>query len=120
MYSIMVEATFCATHQVRYPNGELEPLHGHDWIVRAHFQRVELDNNAMVVDFDAAQHALKHIAAELHHKNLNEHPHIGEANPTAERVAKWIFDCFARVGLHTVCRVDVAEAPGCIATFEQT
>lgn len=117
MFSITVEASLNAQHQVRLPDGALEPLHGHDWQVRARFDARQLDPLDMVVDFSAAQGALREIVADLHHTNLNRIEAFAGTNPTAERVAELIYRRLERTGLRSVAQVEVTEAPGCTAVF---
>ncbi|MGB2986249.1 MAG: 6-carboxytetrahydropterin synthase, partial [Phycisphaerae bacterium] len=114
MYAVTVEAGFSAVHRVRLRDGTLEPQHGHDWHVRARFARAELDDAGMVIDFGNARSALQSIVAQLHHTNLNHHEDLADSNPTAEVVARYIFERLAKMGLSTVSRVEVTEAPGCV------
>lgn len=120
MFTIAVEAGFSATHWVRYANGAVEKPHGHDWRVRAFFSRSHLDDVGMVIDFSEAQAALRSAVRELENTDLNAHPSLRGANPTAEVVAKHIFDRVFAAGLSTLYRVEVTEAPGCVAIFECT
>ena len=118
MYSVSVEARFSAVHRVRLPDGTLEPPHRHEWIVRASFARAELDQLGMVVDFSAAQSGLRSVTARLDQKELNTCEGLTGQNPTAEVVARYIFQCLVDAGFSTVSRVEVTEAPGCVAAFE--
>ena len=120
MYTTRVEAGFSAVHRVRMPNGTLEPDHGHDWVVRAFFARSELNEKGMVIDFHDAESSLKAVLAQLHHTDLNSHQAFAGALPTAEIVAKYVFDQLRASGLAAVCRIEVAEAPGCIAIYESS
>ena len=43
MYDVTVEASFCSSHQLRLANDELEPLHGHNWEIKARFAGEQLD-----------------------------------------------------------------------------
>ncbi len=117
MYGIVVEVTFSAVHHVRLPSGTVEPVHGHDWLVRAHFARESLDELGMVVDFDAAGGALRSIAADYHHGDLNDHVDFSGVDPTAEVVAKAVFDRLSAADLPAPLRVEVTEAPGCLAWY---
>jgi 6-pyruvoyltetrahydropterin/6-carboxytetrahydropterin synthase len=103
---------------VRLHDGTLETPHDHDWKVRAQFARRELDEMGMVFDFSTAQDALNAILTRLHGTDLNTNAHLDGLNPTAEVVAKYIFECLAGRGLNSVFRVEVTEAPGCVAAFE--
>ena len=118
MYTITVEASFSAVHRLRYPDGVVEPLHGHDWVVHALFARPDLDDNGMVVDFHQAQQALQSVVQPLHHTDLNENEAIGGRNPTAEVIARHVYLRLHALGMTTARRVEVTEAPGCVAAYE--
>jgi len=119
MYSVSIESSFSATHQVRRPDGSLEPLHGHDWKVRVRYARAELNAQGMVVDFEIARAALDRILTLLRHSNLNENDVLKGATPTAEVVARWAFDQLQAEGPPGLTRVDVTEAPGFAAGYER-
>ncbi|MCO6439134.1 MAG: 6-carboxytetrahydropterin synthase [Phycisphaerae bacterium] len=118
MYTVIIESTFCAIHRVRMPDGTLEPPHGHDFRVRAYLSGEMLDENDMVVDFHAAQVAMHEILAPLQHTDLNEHPAFASGYPTAERIARHVFDALVAAGFRGVTRVELTEAPGCVAVYE--
>jgi 6-pyruvoyltetrahydropterin/6-carboxytetrahydropterin synthase len=119
MYEICIQARFSATHQVRVYDGEFEPLHGHDWAVKAVFRGPELDRIGVLVDFVAAEQALRAVVAALDHTYLNEVPLLRGLNPTAEHVARRVFEeLAARMGAQTpLFAVYVREAPGCTAGY---
>jgi len=120
MFTIVVEAEFSATHRVRYLDGTVEEPHGHAWRVRALFSRSQLDDVGMVIDFGVAQSALRSAVNELENTNLNSHPALRGANPTAEVVAKHLFDRILIAGVSTLRRIEVTEGPGCVAFFERS
>ena len=119
MFTVIVEEKFSATHRVRYQDGTVEEPHGHAWRVRAFFSRSHLDDVGMVIDFGEAQTALRSAVNELENTDLNAHPALHDANPTAEVVAKHLFDRILADGVSTLRRVEVTEAPGCVAFFER-
>jgi 6-pyruvoyltetrahydropterin/6-carboxytetrahydropterin synthase len=118
MFTVIVETGFSAIHSVVLPDGTLEPPHGHDWRVRAHFAAEALNEFGMVVDFEEAKKALSQVAAQLEQTNLNENPEIPGPCPTAEVVARHIFEQIRRQGLPSLKKVEVTEAPGCVAAYE--
>ena len=122
MYEVTVEASFCATHSLKLPDGSREPLHGHDWAVNATFASESLDETGIVVDFCAAQGQLHRVVESLHHTHLNDQVWFNETNPTAENVARAIFDQLLGSGpwKGKLQRVGVAEAPGCAAAYAVT
>lgn len=119
MYEVIVEDAFSAAHQLRLPTGRLEPLHGHDWKVKARFEGPALNDWGVLVDFVEVQAALREITARLNHRHLNELTEFRTANPSAENVARLIFDKLRAAGTfgeHLVS-VRATEAPGCIGGF---
>jgi 6-pyruvoyltetrahydropterin/6-carboxytetrahydropterin synthase len=119
MYTAIVEAGFHAAHHVRLPDGTWETPHEHDWRVRAHFCRAELDDAEMVVDFCRAQSELEAILARLDHQDLNRFAGLSGRSPTAEVVARYLCDALRARGFDEVRRVEVREAPGCVAAYER-
>jgi len=121
VYEVTVEASFCASHQLRLSNGELEPLHGHNWQVWARFEADQLDAQGLLVDFVDVQTALDGMMAQLHHHHLNDLPWFQKDNPSAENVAKFIFDELDGAGDFGRCLalVRVLEAPGCVAGYRR-
>ena len=119
MYEVRVQAGFSAAHQVRMYDGRLEPLHGHDWEVEAVFRGPELDGIGVLVDFVVVEGTLRAVVAGLHHTCLNEAPMLGGLSPTAEHVARRIFEeLAARLGPGApLIGVYVREAPGCTAGY---
>ena len=119
MYEVSVEAVFSAAHRVRMPDGTLEPVHGHDWRVRVTFAADVLNKAGFVVDFVAAENALREAVGALHHTDLNTCPAMGGLNPSAENVARVIYDLIGRNEVlgAALDRVRVTEAPGCNATY---
>ncbi len=118
MYSVTVESRFSATHQLRLACGDLEPMHGHDWLVRAKVRALDLCDLGMVVDFHRLESLLNDVVGVLHHKHLNSVEVLHGKNPTAEVLARHVFDAVRAKGLEGLTRVEVTEAPGCIAAYE--
>lgn len=125
MFSIIIEDTFAAAHALRFPDGSEEEIHGHNWQVEVEIAREELDEIGFVCDFHPVEDVLKDLLTEFHNKNLNAHDYFMEVNPTAERVAEYIFRRM-EAGLRErgvvlepakLSRVSVTEAPGCRAVY---
>jgi len=119
MYTVIVESTFSATHRLRLDGDAVEPLHGHDWRVRARFGCRELNALGMVVDFEQARAALEAVLQPLRYTNLSDHESFRDANATAEALARYIFEQLVTAGLECVRSVEITEAPGCVAIYER-
>ncbi len=92
MYEIMIEDTFASAHQLRGYNGPCENMHGHTWKVQVFLSGTELDKLGMLYDFKTAKKVLKGVLEEFDHKNLNEVECFKDVNPTAENIARVIFE----------------------------
>jgi 6-pyruvoyltetrahydropterin/6-carboxytetrahydropterin synthase len=121
MFEVRVQGRFRAIHRVRYADGQWEPSHPHDWSVEARYRRPRLTSQDWVVDFVEVQRQLSDTLAALEGTDLNQHPDPLLANPTAERVAQWLYQSLtAREGAGaSLYAVGVEEAPGCRALFMQ-
>lgn len=121
-YEVRVAAHFSAVHQLRLGNGGLEPLHGHDWRVEAVFRGPRLDGQDMLIDFEVAARGLEEVLADLNHTNLNTVSALADRNPSAEAVARMIFNALrGRLGPQApLAAVEVEEAPGCVAAYSRS
>ena len=119
MYRVTVTARFSAAHRLRLADGRLEAPHGHDWVVEVSFAGPELDSTGVLIDFVEAKQALDHIVGQLHHTDLNQCPLMQDLNPSAEHVARIIFQAM-ETGVNRpklLESVRVREQPGCWASF---
>ncbi len=118
MYELIVQRVFSAAHAIVIA-GEREPVHGHDWRVRATVAGPELDRDGLLCDFHALERSLDAILEPFRSADLNATPPFDAVNPTAEAVARHIADALA-VDLPPgvrVASVAVTEAPGCEAIY---
>jgi len=117
VFGIIVQTRFSATHQLRLPDGSLEPLHGHDWHVRALFRAPSLDSLGMVLDFHDAEKALQATVSGWHLGHLNHLPDFAGQNPTAENIAHATYRILHK-RFPSLFRIEVTEAPECVAYYE--
>ena len=120
MFTITVETTFAAAHQLTFADGQKEPLHTHDWLVKVAVSTGELDQGGLAIDFNDLKAKITSITAPFNKATLEELPAFKENNASAENVAKHIFN---RIGplLSQQLKlryVEVTEAPGCRAKYE--
>lgn len=94
-YELILRTSFDASHQLRMPDGTMEPLHGHDWRVEVYLEGGPLDEAGIVADFTALQRGLSQITAELRNRRLNELAAFAGRNPSTELIAKYICDSFS-------------------------
>jgi len=121
MYYLTVVIDFAAAHALRGYRGKCENLHGHNWKVEVVVKGSNLDRVGMLVDFGELKAHLREIVGELDHRNLNDLDPFLAANPSAENIARHIFE---RLGAHLpagvrIDRVTVFETDRCGATYRQ-
>ena len=121
MYELTVQSAFEAAHFISGYNGKCARLHGHNWIVEAIVRGTELDNLGMLVDFKILKAALNNVLDNFDHRYLNELETFAQDNPTAENLARKIFQLLAAsdifqgsVKLHAV---KVQESPNSCVTY---
>ena len=122
MYAIEVSAVFAASHQLRLPDGQLEPRHGHDWQVTLRVASRELDAMDTVMDFHVLERALAEVIGPWRNRQLNDVPPFAQGvNPSAERVAHAVAEALWRQmpAPAQLVEVRVTEAPGCVAIYER-
>lgn len=96
MYEVSVEETFAAAHNLRNYKGKCEDLHGHNYKLRVVLSAKELDSTGLLYDFVNLKQVIRSIIASLDHKYLNELSPFDKLNPSAENLARYIYDQAAR------------------------
>ncbi len=122
MFTVSVETYFWASHRLVLPDGSKEPLHNHNWSVTAVLSSEKLDSMAVVMDFQKLKEMVDNIVAEFDNRVLNEISYFQQNNPSAENVAKFIYEKL-RVKLPKGVKlrsIRVVEEPGCSAKYETT
>ena len=119
MYEITVRGNFSSAHQLRNYEGKCENIHGHNWIVKVSIKGPSLNEQGMLIDFKILKQILAAVLDDLDHKFLNENPPFDQINPTAELIAKHIYDEIShKLEDHLwVSRVMVWENEGNLATY---
>lgn len=92
MYELTIKTDFAAAHNLRGYDGACERLHGHNWQVEVEVRAEKLDELDMAVDFKVIKGATAEVMDKLDHHYLNEVPPFDKLNPSAENIAKYIFD----------------------------
>ncbi len=92
MYEISVDESFAAAHNLRDYHGKCEDLHGHNYKVRVIMAGRELDSTGLLYDFVHLKRVIQEVILSLDHKYLNELPPFDTLNPSAENIARHIYD----------------------------
>ena len=119
-YLVTVEDSFSAAHALAGYDGDCEHLHGHNWLVSVTVSGDKLDNIGVLMDFRELKKLLRACLAEFDHTNLSVHPTFSKVNPSAENIAKYIFDKLLDAIVQRGCElteVAVSETPNSIATY---
>ena len=103
--------SFEAAHHLTNYKGAPEPVHGHSWRLEVTC-RGPVGRDGMVLDFaEIGTIVQEKVVDRLDHQDLNG---IVE-NPSAERVAVWIWN---EIGPHLpLHEIRVWEEPGCFVTY---
>ena len=125
MFRVTKYIEFCYGHRLLNYEGKCRHLHGHNGRVAVHIEAAELDARGMVQDFSEIKEAIKKwIDETLDHRLLlskddpmvavlkkrGELFYVMDENPTAENIAKLIFDHARSKGLPVV-EVQMWETP---------
>ena len=131
MYRVSREISFCYGHRLLNYDGKCRHLHGHNGRAVISLEAPELDDKGMLVDFtEIKRHVQSWIDENLDHNMLlcradpllpvlveqGERVFVMEHNPTAENIARLIFEQAARQGLPVV-EVILWETDNCHAAY---
>jgi 6-pyruvoyltetrahydropterin/6-carboxytetrahydropterin synthase len=113
VYELTVKSHFDAAHALRDYPGECRELHGHTWDVEVTVQGERLNDIDIVYDFKQLKADLDSALEPFDHAYLNDVPPFTGLSPTAENLARVLFEALsARVGAQvTVKEVVVWESP---------
>ncbi len=131
MYLVTKRIDFCYGHRLLDYDGNCKFPHGHNAVVEIDVQAEALDHRNMVVDFSDIKKVVKAwIDRELDHKmilrrddpltavlrSMGEPVFELDSNPTAERIARLIYDTSRELGVAVVA-VRVWETPTSVAEY---
>lgn len=95
MYELTVRDHFDAAHSLRGYPGECRKLHGHTWDVEVTVTGETLDEVGIVYDFKRLKDDLCAVLGDYDHVFLDEVPPFDEINPTAENLARVVYERLA-------------------------
>ena len=133
MFQVTKEINFCYGHRLLNYSGKCRYFHGHNGKVEVQIASAKLDSRGMVRDFTEIKHILQTwIDQNLDHrmilhqkdpllsvlKKAGEPLYLLPTNPTAENIAKLIFEMAQKKGL-PVTAVTLWETPNSNATYKK-
>ena len=131
MFRVTQEIDFCYGHRLLNYDGKCRNLHGHNGRAVIVMESESLDTRGMVVDFSDIKKSLRTwINDNLDHRmilnendpvlpylrELNEPLHVVDQNPTAENIARLIFEQAQKEGF-PVLEVSLWETPKAFASY---
>jgi 6-pyruvoyltetrahydropterin/6-carboxytetrahydropterin synthase len=131
MFRVSREIDFCYGHRLLNYEGKCRHLHGHNGRAIITLESGSLDDRGMVLDFsEIKQVVAKWIDENLDHRmilrrddpavpflqEMGEPLYLLEVNPTAENIARLIFEETMRHGFPIV-EARLWETPNCFATY---
>jgi 6-pyruvoyltetrahydropterin/6-carboxytetrahydropterin synthase len=91
MFELTVEETFAAGHALRNYKGKCENVHGHNYRVEVTLHGPELNEIGLLVDFVDLKRVLNAVIERMDHQFLNDVPPFDKLNPSAENMARFIY-----------------------------
>ena len=131
MYRVTREIEFCYGHRLLHYEGKCRHLHGHNGRAVIALEAPDLEERGMLVDFtEIKRHVQQWVDENLDHNFLlcrddpilpvlqarGERVFVMEQNPTAENIARLIYDHAAEAGLPVV-EVVLWETEHCFAAY---
>ncbi len=131
MFRVSREIEFCYGHRLLDYEGKCRYLHGHNGVALVTIEAARLDHRGMVMDFSEIKHVLSQwIDQSLDHRmilrrddpavaplqQLGEPLYLLDVNPTAENIARLIYE-FAQNQGFPVVEVRLWETPRCCAIY---
>ena len=92
MFVLKIVTDFASAHSLRDYPGDCSRLHGHNWQVEVMVSSQVLDELGIAIDFREIKRQAKVVVKRLDHQYLNEIKPFDVLNPTAENIAKYLFD----------------------------
>jgi 6-pyruvoyltetrahydropterin/6-carboxytetrahydropterin synthase len=133
MFRVTREIQFCYGHRLLNYEGKCRHLHGHNGTAVISIEAERLDERGMVLDFSDIKRVVSGwIDDSLDHRmilckddpavpvlrEMGEPLFLIDANPTAENIAKLIYDFTASQGFPIV-ECLLWETPNCFATYRR-
>ncbi|MEI6609392.1 MAG: 6-carboxytetrahydropterin synthase QueD [Deltaproteobacteria bacterium] len=120
MYEVTIIKSFSAAHLLTQIGGKCEELHGHNFKVEVTLAAPNLNESGLLIDFRIVKKWLNEILDQMDHKHLNELPYFAGLNPSAENIAKYIYDQMKlkiKESQVRIARIKVWESENAVVTY---
>ena len=119
MYRIKIKKHFDAAHFLKGYRGKCENVHGHRYEVAAYVLADKLDETGIAYDFTGLKASLKNILSRYDHTCLNKIPPFDKINPSAENIARTIYEELKPVVKGAELNaIEVWESPDCSVKYK--
>lgn len=92
MFILKITTDFSSAHSLRDYPGDCSRFHGHNWDIEISVCSKALNKIGMAIDFRKIKEKVKIVTKRLDHRYLNDIAPFDKINPTAENIAKYIFE----------------------------
>ena len=92
MFEVTIEETFSSGHALRNYRGKCENVHGHNYRCQVTVEGSQLDDIGLLVDFVELKRVVHSVLDRMDHQWLNEFPPFDVLNPSAENMARYIYE----------------------------
>ena len=121
MYEVTIRRSFSAAHTLKEIGGKCEELHGHNFVVEVSVTVPDLNREGLAIDFRVLKRWTEEILETIDHKYLNDIPYFNALNPSAENIARFVYERIAQkahLQKIRVSRVTVWESEDARASYE--
>ena len=124
LWKLTVCDDFCAAHALRHYQGKCENLHGHNYAVELSVQGSQLiEKKEFLFDFGDLKALLKEAISPFDHAHLNAIQPFDAINPSAENIARYIWQRVApklpqHVRMHSVTVAEKDKQSACYMEIE--
>jgi len=134
MYSVTKEVHFCYGHRLLSHEGKCRHLHGHNARAMIRLESESLDRLGLVMDFkEIGDYVKSWLDSEIDHNLLlykedpivpllrgaGERVYVMDANPSAENIARLVFEQVERGGFPVV-EVAIVETDSAVASYRRS
>ena len=121
MYTLSVNKSISTAHRLDDYQGVCARIHGHNWKICLEVVAAKLDRTGIAIDFTELENVLWQIIGKFDHQLLNDVPPFDQLNPTAENIARYVYQ-EAQKSLNSeikVAKVTIWETENTLVSYEE-
>lgn len=121
MFTIKVETSFNASHQLPKRNGVLEPVHEHNWKIEASVSSEKLNQSGCVMDFNELKEVMNQITWNFQDESFDKIEYFRQNSQSAEVLAEYLYQRLEQKLTQDVLlnSITVTEQSFCRARFSK-